>query len=78
MKLSDLKVGETAVVEKFNCSARMERRFNSLGIAVGQAVRVEAVMPLSGGMAVSASGVLLAMRKEGADIIFVRKRGVMQ
>ncbi|MFQ5435927.1 MAG: DtxR family transcriptional regulator, partial [Anaerolineae bacterium] len=74
--LSELKPGETAVVIRLSdaCRGAERRRFMDLGILPGTKVTVEMQSPGGEPMAYIIRGALIALRREQADLIRVKKR----
>jgi DtxR family Mn-dependent transcriptional regulator len=74
-RLSDLKQGESAIVNGIApaCRGAERRRFLDLGILNGTQVSAEFLSPSGDPMAYRIRETLIALRREQADLIFIRR-----
>ncbi len=74
-RLSDLKQGESAVVSGIApaCRGAERRRFLDLGILSGTRVNAEFLSPSGDPMAYRIRETLIALRREQADLIYIRR-----
>jgi len=75
MLLSELKVGDKAEVTSVKAESVVRRRIMDLGLIKGTRFKVLRVAPLGDPMEIFFEGLHLAMRKNEADGIVVRKVG---
>ena len=75
MRLSDLKVGDKAEVTAVKAENAIRRRIMDMGLIKGTSFKVLRVAPLGDPMEILFEGLYLAMRKNEADGILVRKVG---
>ena len=68
MTLTELKIGEKAIVESISDSD-LGKRLMELGVLPGEEIKVEFVAPLGDPIAVSVSGCQLSLRKSDAEHI---------
>ena len=73
MKLSELKVGESAVVQKTCLPEPLAERLAALNVRSESRVRLLRRAPFGGGYMLEAGGVRLALRKNLADKIDVER-----
>jgi ferrous iron transport protein A len=71
LRLSELEVGQEAVVTKIGGDAFLKRRLRDMGIVKGEKVRVEHVAPLGDPIEVVVKGTRLSLRKSEATEIEV-------
>jgi ferrous iron transport protein A len=71
MRLSDMKVGETAEVKALKADQAVRRRIMDMGLTKGTCFRVLRVAPLGDPVEISFKGMYLALRKNEADGIMV-------
>ena len=71
MSLSRLKIGQEAILDSFQVSS-IHQRLLAMGITPGVSVRVVRVMSGNGNLYVRIGGRNLALRREEADVIFVK------
>ncbi|BAT72249.1 ferrous iron transport protein A [Thermosulfidibacter takaii ABI70S6] len=71
MKLSELEVGQEAVVTKIGGDAFLKRRLRDMGIVKGGKVKVEHIAPLGDPIEVVVKGTRLSLRKSEATEIEV-------
>ena len=67
--LKDVKIGETAVVERLHGEGALKRRIMDMGITKGVEVYVRKVAPLGDPMEVTVRGYELSVRKGDAASI---------
>ena len=67
--LRDVKVGETATVQKIHGDGALKRRIMDMGITKGTEITVRKVAPLGDPVEVTVSGYELSLRKDDADIL---------
>ncbi|MEI6691514.1 MAG: FeoA family protein [Chlorobium sp.] len=75
MRLSDLKVGDKAEVTAVKAEHAVRRRIMDMGLIKGTRFKVLRVAPLGDPMEIFFKGLHLAMRKNEAEGIIVRKVG---
>jgi ferrous iron transport protein A len=73
MLLSELKVGDKAEVTSVKAESAVRRRIMDLGLIKGTRLKVLRVAPLGDPIEIIFKGLLLAMRKNEANGIVVRK-----
>ena len=69
--LKDVKIGETAVIEKLHGEGALKRRIMDMGITKGIEVSVRKVAPLGDPIEVTVRGYELSLRKADAEMIEV-------
>ena len=67
--LRDVKVGETATVQKIHGDGALKRRIMDMGITKGTEITVRKVAPLGDPVEVMVRGYELSLRKDDADIL---------
>ena len=70
--LRNIKVGETAVIEKLHGEGALKRRIMDMGLTNGTEVYVRKVAPLGDPMELTVRGYELSVRKGDAELIEVR------
>ena len=70
--LRDVKVGETAVIEKLHGEGALKRRIMDMGLTKGTQVYVRKVAPLGYPMELTVRGYELSVRKADAELIEVK------
>ena len=70
--LRDVKVGETAVIEKLHGEGALKRRIMDMGLTKGTQVYVCKVAPLGAPMELTVRGYELSVRKADAELIEVK------
>ena len=70
--LRDVKVGETAVIEKLHGEGALKRRIMDMGLTKGSQVYVRKVAPLGDPMELTVRGYELSVRKADAELIEVK------
>ncbi len=70
--LRDVKVGETAVIEKLHGEGALKRRIMDMGLTKGTQVYVCKVAPLGDPMELTVRGYELSVRKADAELIEVK------
>ncbi len=75
MKLSELQVGQEAVVVRVRGDAFLKRRLCDMGIIKGEKVKVEHVAPLGDPIEVVVKNTRLSLRRSEADQIEVEVGG---
>ncbi|NTV99308.1 MAG: ferrous iron transport protein A [Chlorobiaceae bacterium] len=73
MRLSELRVGDTAEVKALKGEHAVRRRIMDLGLTRGTSVRVLRVAPLGDPVEICFKGMYLALRKNEAQGILVEK-----
>ena len=68
--LSELKVGQSAVIDSFT-DKRMALKLLEMGCTPGEIVKLDRIAPLGDPIAISVSGYLLSLRKDEASTILV-------
>ena len=69
--LRDVKIGETAVIEKLHGEGALKRRIMDMGLTKGTEVFVRKVAPLGDPMELTVRGYELSVRKGDAELIEV-------
>ena len=70
--LKDVKIGETAVIEKLHGEGALKRRIMDMGLTKGTEVYVRKVAPLGDPMELTVRGYELSVRRSDAELIEVR------
>ena len=70
--LKDVKVGETAVIERLHGEGALKRRIMDMGLTRGVEVYVRKVAPLGEPMELTVREYELSVRKGDAELIEVR------
>ena len=70
--LRDVKVGESAVIEKLHGEGAIKRRIMDMGLTKGTEVYVRKVAPLGDPMELTVRGYELSVRKGDAENIEIR------
>ena len=70
--LKDVKIGETAVIEKLHGVGALKRRIMDMGLTKGTEVFVRKVAPLGDPMELTVRGYELSVRKADAELIEVK------
>ena len=70
--LKDVKIGETAVIEKLHGEGALKRRIMDMGLTKGTEVYVRKVAPLGDPMELTVRGYELSVRRGDAELIEVR------
>ena len=70
--LRDVKIGETAVIEKLHGEGALKRRIMDMGLTKGTKVYVRKVAPLGDPMELTVRGYELSVRKADAELIEVK------
>ena len=70
--LKDVKIGETAVIEKLHGEGALKRRIMDMGLTKGTQVFVRKVAPLGDPMELTVRGYELSVRKADAELIEVK------
>lgn len=73
MRLSDMKVGETAEVKALKADQAVRRRIMDMGLTRGTSFKVLRVAPLGDPVEISFKGMFLALRRNEAYGIMVHK-----
>ena len=70
--LNDVKIGESAVIEKLHVEGALKRRIMDMGLTRGTQVYVRKVAPLGDPMELTVRGYELSVRKADAELIEVK------
>ena len=70
--LKDVKIGESAVIEKLHGEGALKRRIMDMGLTRGTQVYVRKVAPLGDPMELTVRGYELSVRKADAELIEVQ------
>ena len=70
--LKEVKIGETAVIEKLHGEGALKRRIMDMGLTRGTQVYVRKVAPLGDPMELTVRGYELSVRKADAELIEVK------
>lgn len=73
MNLNELPLNEKANIEKINCVGNIKRRLLDLGLVKGTVIKPVLVSPSKDPRAFEVRGSILAIRKEDARQIEVKK-----
>ncbi|MDQ3193032.1 MAG: ferrous iron transport protein A [Bacteroidota bacterium] len=68
--LSDLKLGETAVIKEFSDDF-LSLKFLEMGCLPGEQITLERIAPMGDPLIVNISGYLMTMRKSEAQTIII-------
>ena len=69
-KLSQLKIGESGVIESFT-DREMELKLLEMGCTPGETVTLDKIAPMGDPIAIKVSGYLLSLRKQEASTVIV-------
>lgn len=69
--LKDIKVGQSAVIERLHGEGALKRRIMDMGLTKGTEVYVRKVAPLGDPMELTVRGYELSVRKGDAELIEV-------
>ena len=69
--LKDVKIGESAVIEKLHGEGALKRRIMDMGLTRGTQVYVRKVAPLGDPMELTVRGYELSIRKADAEMVEV-------
>ena len=72
MQLSEVRQGQTAVIERIGGSGALRRRILEMGILKGTQIYVEKYAPLKDPLELIVKGIHISLRVEEADQISVR------
>ena len=70
--MKDVKIGESAVIEKLHGEGALKRRIMDMGLTRGTQVYVRKVAPLGDPMELTVRGYELSVRKADAELIEVK------
>ena len=70
--LKEVKIGESAVIEKLHGEGALKRRIMDMGLTRGTQVYVRKVAPLGDPMELTVRGYELSVRKADAELIEVK------
>lgn len=70
--LKDVRIGETAVIERLHGEGAIKRRIMDMGLTRGTEVTVRKVAPLGDPMELTVRGYELSVRKDDAQRIEIR------
>ena len=73
MKLSELKIGESARVISVDFKGRLKRRMLDMGVTSGVEVRIKKVAPFGDPVDIELRGYELCLRKSDLSLIEVSK-----
>ena len=68
--LSDLKIGESAIIDSF-IDKEMALKLLEMGCTPGEIVKLERIAPMGDPIAITVSGYLLSLRKSEASSVMV-------
>lgn len=71
--LATLRPGERGIVQALHCTGLMRRRLLDLGMVPGTEVEAVMVSPNGDPVAYQVRGTLLALRREDADAVEIRR-----
>ncbi|MPQ44917.1 FeoA family protein [Clostridium tarantellae] len=72
MSICDLKLGQTAIVDKVLGNEKLAKRLLALGCIEGTEIKLKRVAPLGDPLIVNLRGFDLAIRKKDAKNIFLK------
>jgi len=72
-RLSEMKVGETATVDRVAESGQSCRRIMEMGLIPGTALDLQRIAPLGDPIWIKLKGYQLSLRKEEAANVYVRE-----
>lgn len=72
-KLSELPLNKNGIIKEINCDCKIKRRLLDLGLVRGTIIKPVLVSPSRDPRAFSVRGSIIAIRKEDAEKIEVRK-----
>lgn len=70
--LKDVRIGETAVIERLHGEGAIKRRIMDMGLTRGTEITVRKVAPLGDPMELTVRGYELSVRKDDAQRIEIR------
>lgn len=70
--LRDVKIGDSAVIEKLHSEGALKRRIMDMGLTRGTEVYVRKVAPLGDPLELTVRGYELSVRKADAELIEIR------
>ncbi|MEG0050055.1 MAG: FeoA family protein [Clostridia bacterium] len=70
--LKNVKIGQTAVIEKLHGEGALKRRIMDMGLTKGTEITVRKIAPLGDPMQLTVRGYELSLRKADAEQIEVR------
>ncbi|MEG0127093.1 MAG: FeoA family protein [Clostridia bacterium] len=70
--LKNVKIGQTAVIEKLHGEGALKRRIMDMGLTKGTEITVRKIAPLGDPMQLTVRGYELSLRKSDAEQIEVR------
>lgn len=73
MTIKDLKIGEVALITKVDVSAPLRLRLLDMGFIPNTVVKVQKIAPLGNPIQIQIRGYEIAIRKEDAEKIYVKK-----
>lgn len=71
--LSDLKIGESAIIEAIEIKGILKRRMIDMGMTKGSKVKVEKVAPMGDPIDIKVKDFHVAIRKSDARNIYVKE-----
>ena len=69
-KLSELKIGQSAIIDSFT-DKQMSLKLLEMGCTPGELVKLDRIAPMGDPIAISVAGYLLSLRKSEAATILV-------
>jgi ferrous iron transport protein A len=75
-RLSQLQIGETATIEKFNDDF-VSLKLMEMGCMIGESFSMERIAPLGDPIIIKISGYLMTMRKSEADTIEISRNTLL-
>jgi ferrous iron transport protein A len=71
--LTDLKIGEKALIEGFTVADEMSQRLLEMGLTPGEAVEVIRFAPMGDPLEIRIKGYLLSLRRDEAVLIKINR-----
>lgn len=72
MNLSELKKGETGIIEKVGCKGELKKRLLDMGVIKGAKIKVDRIAPLGDPIEIVVKGYRLSVRKTEAEQIIIK------
>ena len=73
MRLTDLRLEQSALITKIDCEEKLVKRLKALGCLEGTKIKVKRKAPLGDPIIVNFRGFDLALRKKDAKNIFIKE-----
>lgn len=73
MKLTNINVGSSAIIERIDCKEKVKNRLSYMGIIEGVKIKFVRTAPFNDPIEISVRGFYLAIRRSVADRIQVKE-----